>query len=98
MEKKRMLYNGLKLSDEDRDRLFDLTGTNPIGVDLCYGCMMYEPNDKDAYFIPEDAYFIPATETIEGIRAKIKEFEETGEDPFIREYELAPDYNHNVLY
>lgn len=86
-----MRYNGLKLSDEDEDRLFDLTGTNPIGNDMCYGCMMYEPNDKDAYFIP-------ATETIEGIRAKIKEFEETGEDPFIREYELAPDYNHNVLY
>jgi hypothetical protein len=91
MEKKRMLYNGLKLSDEDADRLYALVGTNPIGNNLCRGCMTYDIDTTGCYFIP-------ATETIEGIRAKIKEFEETGEDPFIRAYEKAPKLNPNLRF
>ncbi len=91
MKYNRMPYNGLELSNEDRRRLRVLTGRTPIGNNLCRGCMTYDIDTTGCYFIP-------ATETIEGIRAKIKEFEETGEDPFIRAYEKAPKLNPNLRF
>ena len=46
----------------------------------------------------DGVYLIPATETVEGVRAKIKEFEETGVDPFARDYEKAPPVDLSVWY
>ena len=85
-----MKFNGLERPEDVSERLWDIPGSHGICNNLCYGYMTYNKTDG--------VYLIPATETVEGVRAKIKEFEETGVDPFARDYEKAPPVDLSVWY
>ena len=60
-----MKFNGLELPEDVSERLWDIPGSHGICNNLCYGYMTYNKTDG--------VYLIPATETVEGVRAKIKE-------------------------
>lgn len=89
--KEPMGFDGLNLSLDEHERMFMIEKRITIACDMCYGYMTYQ----DAH---GDTFIVPAEETNEGVRAKIKEFEETGVDPFARDYEKAPPFDPNRIY
>lgn len=89
--KKHMRYDGLILADEDYVTLGRVLEGAAVANYLTQGVMTYVDPEGNVYLIP-------ATETLDGFRAKLADTEQNGIDAFARAYEAAMPFDPEVLY